>query len=263
MSIKVNLHAHTFRCGHAKGSEEEYIQRAMQNGIEIMGFSDHMPFLFPNGYQSGYRVKVEDAKDYIDCLQKLKKKYEGKIDIRIGFEMEYYTDHFKDMFNYAKKLNAEYLILGEHFPSYEDGRFEYAGVPTKNGEALRSYVDGCIAGINSGVFTYVAHPDVFNFVGDKELYSSEMKRLCIAAKNADIPLEINFLGIRSNRHYPNPLFWQIAGEVGCKAVYGFDAHSPLPAYDGQSEEAAKRIIDQNNLTLIEYPKIIDIQGVTL
>ncbi len=263
MGIKVNLHAHTFRCGHAKGTEREYIERAIENGIEIMGFSDHMPFVFPDGSETGYRVKAKDAEDYIITLRALKEEYNGRIDIRIGFEMEYYPDHFEAMFAYAKNLGAEYLILGEHFPSYEDGRFEYSGVPTKNEEALKAYVDGCVAGINSGVFTYVAHPDVFNFVGDDSLYEKEMTRLCVAAKNADIPLEINFLGIRSDRHYPSPRFWEIAGEVGCKAVYGFDAHSPSPAYDGASEQRAKEIVDKYNLTLIEYPEIINIQGVNL
>lgn len=261
MDITVNLHTHTWRCGHARGIEKEFIQNAIKGKIKTLGFSDHMPFVFPDGRESGYRVKMHLAKDYINSLKKLKEEYKDKIDIRIGFEMEYYPDHFEDMLSLAKRLGAEYLILGEHYPSYEDGRFLYSGTQTDNAKALKAYVDGCVAGIESGVFTYVAHPDVFNFTGDTALYVSEMKRLCEASKRCDIPLEINFLGIRSNRHYPRELFWKTAGETGCSAVYGFDAHSPDSAFDIASKPRADEIVEKYNLLLLQNPKIIDIQGV--
>ena len=53
-----NYHTHTARCGHADGTEEAYILRAMENGITHMGFSEHAPFCFPDGYESYYRVPV-------------------------------------------------------------------------------------------------------------------------------------------------------------------------------------------------------------
>lgn len=260
MSIVTNLHTHTFRCGHAKGTETEFIERAISCGIKTMGFSDHMPFKFPNGYESGYRVKTDLAEDYIATLTKLKNEYKEKIDIHIGFEMEYYPDHFEAMLSYAKRLGAEYLILGEHFPSYEDGRFQYTGSPCDDVKALKYYADGCIEGMKTGVFTYLAHPDVFNFTGDDETYVKEMTRVCLAAKQTDTPLEINFLGIRSGRHYPKDLFWKIAGETGCSAVFGFDAHSPASAFDGDSEAKAREILTKYNIKLIDTPKIISIQG---
>ena len=50
--MKVNIHTHTYRCGHASGTPEEYIKRAIENGIEVLGFSEHAPFMFPDSYQS-------------------------------------------------------------------------------------------------------------------------------------------------------------------------------------------------------------------
>ena len=38
-----NYHTYTARCGHASGREEEYILRAIEGGIKILGFSDHIP----------------------------------------------------------------------------------------------------------------------------------------------------------------------------------------------------------------------------
>ena len=42
-----NFHNHTYRCGHATGTDEEYVLEAIKNGYEVMGFSDHAPYLFP------------------------------------------------------------------------------------------------------------------------------------------------------------------------------------------------------------------------
>ncbi len=38
-----NYHTHTSRCGHAGGSDEEYVQAAIKAGYQILGFSDHAP----------------------------------------------------------------------------------------------------------------------------------------------------------------------------------------------------------------------------
>ena len=40
--LKANLHAHTFRCQHAYGTEREYVETAIEMGIKEFGFSDHI-----------------------------------------------------------------------------------------------------------------------------------------------------------------------------------------------------------------------------
>lgn len=259
-SMTHNLHTHTFRCGHAVGTEREYIERALENGIKVLGFSDHMPFIFPDGRQSGFRVKADMAEDYIKTLTLLKEEYKQKIDIKTGFEMEYYPDHFKEMFSLAKALGAEYLILGEHFPSYEDGRFNYSGKATDDEAALYCYAKGCVDGIRSGAFTYVAHPDLFNFTGSDEAYDREMRKICVASRECNIPLEINFLGIRGKRPYPSKRFWQIASKEKCPVVFGFDAHDPKNAFDGESLKTATEMVKELGLKLITEPEIRNIQN---
>lgn len=194
-----NYHTHTWRCGHASGTEEEYVQRAIKCGIKHMGFSDYVPFVFPDGSQSGYRIPMEQAEEYISDLLKLKEKYRDTIDIKIGFEMEYYPLFFDDMLKKVIELGGEYLILGQHFidNEYPDGKYAYK--ETDDIEYLKRYTGEVIQGIRSGVFTYVAHPDLINFVGDSFLYSQEIRKVCIEAKKENVPLEINFLGIRDNR----------------------------------------------------------------
>ena len=108
-----------------------------------------------------------------------------------------------------------------------------------------------IKAIKTGVFSYIAHPDLFNYEPECEEYKRETRRLCEAAKEYDIPLEINLLGIDENRWYPNDTFWQIAGEVGNKVIFGCDAHSAERAYDGESLKKAEKIAEKFGLTVID------------
>lgn len=76
--MEYNYHAHTWRCHHANGTEEEYIQRAIECGIKHMGFSEHVPFIFPDGYEADYRLPVAEAKEYISELSLLRENIRTK-----------------------------------------------------------------------------------------------------------------------------------------------------------------------------------------
>jgi len=250
-----NYHTHTARCRHADGDDREYVEAAINNGIKILGFSDHAPFTFPDGTESGYRIESSEIQSYFESINELREKYKDKIEIHIGFEMEYYPLYFDDMINYVEKLGAEYLILGQHFigNEYPDGK--YVGGAAHSDAELKEYVDCVIAGIKSKKFLYVAHPDVFRFDSKSDAYKKEMSRLCRASKRYNVPLEINFLGIRDNRYYPENDFWKIAGEIGVKVVFGVDAHTPQSFEIKEALSVAQSMAETYNLNVINSLKI--------
>ena len=51
------------------------------------------------------------------------------------------------------------------------------------------------------------------------------------AKALDMPLEINILGLRRGRCYPDERFWPLVKALGCRAVLGCDAHAPEDVAD--------------------------------
>ena len=257
--MNYNYHTHTPLCAHASGTPEEYIINAMKNGMEYMGFSDHIPFICVNGNQSGYRVPYDTGKIYCEEIKKLALKYKDKIDIKVGFEMEYYPENFEEMLKSAREFGAEYLILGEHFVCDESINGHYSSRENEDFDLLKAYVDNVCDAIKSGVFSYVAHPDMFNFVGDNEIYREQMRRICKASKEYDIPLEFNFLGIRTNRIYPNKKFLKIAAEEKSPIVFGLDAHSTEDSYDGESFKKAMELVNELGLNYIGRPKIISIK----
>ena len=70
-----NYHTHTYRCHHASGTEREYIEKAIAEGLKIMGFADHVPMPFPDGHQSHFRVYIEELEDYVRTLEALREEY--------------------------------------------------------------------------------------------------------------------------------------------------------------------------------------------
>ena len=250
-----NYHTHTVRCRHAKGSDEDYIRRAMEAGIKYLGFSDHAPFVFPDGYENLYRVQMRDAESYVRELNILREKYKNDIQISIGFEMEYYPRYFDEMLKIARNMRAEYLVLGQHFILSEHPNGVGSIGPTDSEEHLRIYVDEVIEGMKTGVFSYVAHPDLVCFTGDDKIYSSEISRLCLASKELDIPLEINLAGVRCNKFYPNEKFWKIVGDMGSPVTIGYDAHSSKDFLNKEQLNRAAYLIRKYRLNYIGMPRL--------
>ncbi len=246
-----NYHTHTYYCGHASGTPEEYIRGALDMGLDTLGFSDHAPFRCADGFEAGYRVPVEDALKQRRELEALRERYADRLFMPIGYEMEYFPERFPEMLGYVKSLGAEYLLLGQHFLDTERPGGKGSMRPTSDPRDLAQYVFLVTEAMKTGVFSYAAHPDCLNFTGPAEEYQRVMRRICETSLETDTPLEINLLGIASGRHYPNPLFWEIAGELGCRTVIGIDAHAPGRFYEPGVHRKAAELAERFGLKPLE------------
>ncbi|MBQ7739683.1 MAG: histidinol-phosphatase [Eubacterium sp.] len=222
-----NLHTHTFRCHHAKGTDEEYVLKAIENGYKTIGFSDHAPYIFDGKHISNFRIENDLTENYVNSINKLKEKYKDKIDIKLGYEVEYYPQFFEKEMEYLKSFGYDYLILGQHYTGSEVERWaRYTGHKTYRKVDIDRYVSQVIEGVKTGEFAYVAHPDIINFAGLKSYYVQKMEYLVKELKKLDIPLEYNFLGFSDKRQYPNDTFWKLVKKHGNRVVVGLDAHYP-------------------------------------
>ena len=143
-----NYHTHTYRCHHASGTEREYIEKAIAEGLTVMGFSDHVPMPFPDGHESSFRIRIEELEDYIRTLEALREEYRDRIQILIGFEAEYYPAYFEDMLRLLEPYDYDYMILGQHFIDNETA--PYNATPMTDEEALCRYVDQVLEGLSTG-----------------------------------------------------------------------------------------------------------------
>ena len=244
-----NYHTHTHRCNHAIGREEDYVQEALKAGFEILGWADHTPYLFPGGYYSHFRMRPVQLPGYVQTIQELQRKYAGQIEMPIGLETEYYPKHFGNLVEFLRDHPIDYLILGQHFIGNEYDA-PYSGLVTDDKDVVRQYCRQSMEAMNTGLFTYFAHPDLIHYAGDRRFYQETVRPMCAEAKNCGIPLEINLLGIREGRHYPNRYFWEMAAEEGCQVILGCDAHSPQAVNVPETEQKALALAKELGLEVL-------------
>ena len=232
--LDYNLHSHTARCGHAIGLDYEYIDAAIEAGIKHLGFSDHI--MLPGIVQEGIRGDYSVLGDYLASTTALRDYYKEKIKINIGFEAEWYGDHFREYYEYLlSRPDVEYMILGQHCFLGVDGRLHwYESLPREF--RAKSYCHDLVTGMDSGLFTYVAHPDLYirwngAFDETAEEVAHEIARAAVRNK---MPLEINCGPSRyrsdvkneDTLSYPCPRFWDVISRYDVDVVIGVDAHNP-------------------------------------
>ena len=252
-----NYHTHTWRCKHADPDERAYIEAAIAGGIRILGFADHTPY---PGLEPPCHMRVEQAPEYFDTIRRLRDEYADRIEIHVGVEAEYCATYFPALLDLLRQNGCEYMLLGQHF-LYSDPNGIYARASIEDGAVLTQYADEVIAGMETGYFTYVAHPDIVNYVGsDEKLYRAQMRRICQAAKALDIPLELNLLGLRKGYNYPNRRFWELAAEENCRALIGSDAHHVWIMDDRETENAGIAFLQEFGIMPDTTVPLVPIHG---
>ena len=142
------------------------------------------------------------------------------------------------------------MILGQHWLGNEIDEPGSAAACCDE-HTLQRYCHQVSDAMETGKITYIAPPDLINFVGDAKIYRKHIRDLCRAANETDTPLEINLLGLAYGRHYPNPLFWEVAAEEGCKAIFGLDAHAPQHILNTESEQKLLQMVQRLGLELLD------------
>ncbi len=246
-----NYHTHTTRCRHASGSDREYIEAAIKAGIRTLGFSDHVPYPYPDGYISGIRMLPSEAEDYISSLTSLRAEYQKEIQIFIGFEAEYVPSLWNSLCELLAPYDFDYFILGQHF-LYTENSGIYSSRPTDREDYLEEYVNEVIAAIRTGQFSCIAHPDLFYYTGPDEIYLKHMRRLCTEAALLQIPLELNLNGLSNGRNYPDRRFFALAKSIGNTVLLGRDAHQPGAFADTDTLNRSLAFLQELNISPMEY-----------
>ena len=230
--MKANYHTHTSRCGHAEGTDEQYVLAAIGAGYDTLGFSDHVPYPYKSGFTNPrVRMTVDKLPGYLESVRSLRDKYEDKIRILAGFECEYFPEYMGWLADMKAEMGLDYLILGNHYELSDEGGMYYGHC--KTGAQLARYVDNTIRGMETGLFAYLAHPDLFmraygRFDDDARAAAKDLAKAC---KALNLPMEYNvhdrFIAYMTHRvSYPHPEFFDIAAGEGVKILIGVDAHEP-------------------------------------
>ena len=255
--IQTNYHTHTERCRHAIGTDEEFVINAIKGGYRELGFSDHCPWNYASDYVSDIRMQTSELVDYTSSLRRLKEKYKDQIELRIGLECEYFTEYIPWLKETVRENGLDYLIFGNHF--YDtDEKYPYFGRNTETPEMLEMYEESALRGMESGLFSYLAHPDLFMrcYPTFDSFCEKTSRVICRKAARLHLPLEYNLGCLEENllnriTGYPHPLFWQIAKDEGCTAIIGMDAHEQWVLADNTTYVKALTRLNRLGIKVID------------
>jgi len=223
--MRIDLHNHTTRCNHAIGTIDQYIERAIELGIDIYGFSEHAPMDF----DPKYRLSFEEMDAYTSDILTAKEKYKNDIHILLGYEVDWLQGHMD-----KRVLGAEvdYLIGSIHFIDkwgFDNPEF-IGGWKNKDiDEIWQAYFEATQAMAESGKFDIVGHLDlikVFKFMPkqDTRILAKDALR---AIKKSNMVLEINTAGLRkpTGEMYPSQTLLEEAYTLDIPITFSSDAHA--------------------------------------
>lgn len=227
-------HTHTFRCRHAMGKDIDYVTKAIEGGFSVLGFSDHTPFKEPFKTKGNIRMLEGELGDYVSSINSLRDQFADKIDVHLGLEVEPFFQYFDWLQDMVRENGIEYLILGNHYA----GQTEFDGYYGKvicDVPKMKYYVETSRKAIETGLFMYMAHPDLpfSNYPEFDANCESLSKDICSIAQEYRMPLEYNVSGYYKRIDgkikglgYPCEQFWDIAMDYDIDVFVGFDAHMP-------------------------------------
>lgn len=108
-----NLHTHTVFCD-GRDTPEEMIEEALSRGFTSLGFSSHANTCFADTCEL-----LDKTNDYIAEINKMKARYDGKIKIYLGLELDRYSE------GYIPSYPFDYKIASTHYAIYEGEKISY------------------------------------------------------------------------------------------------------------------------------------------
>lgn len=251
--LSYTLHNHTHLCKHAVGDVFVMVDQAFLEGFSHIGISDHVALPIK---ATTHRMEYEERIAYLNDLNQVIKDYQNKSQIKIlrAFEAEYQEEYLYLYNDWFKNKEIDYLILGQHFEDVNDPS-TYFGAKVNHQQIIK-YVDICIEAMKSGLFLFIAHPDLFmNQLNDfDDVCYEQSVRLINASLQYNVYLEYNAGGIRYSSYYdlsqkeyfyPRYEFWQLVKQLNGKVVVNADAHAPEEINDEAYQEALKQVVDLN------------------
>jgi histidinol-phosphatase (PHP family) len=248
MTQKEDWHTHNISCGHAKGTLEEYALEAIRKNIKTLGFSDHFPYEMLDGLEGipyeEYSMSLQEIESYILKAKNLREKLKNKLNIRIGFELDYIENQEGLQKTYLEPVSSEidYLLGSIHLMDKDDNtkwcvddnrfirEFKKQGVD----RVYINYFKQMRKMINSRDFDFdiVSHFDLPKkykyFPIDEEKITEEVHKTLNLIKEKDLVIEINTGGLRKEveDQYPEISVISEIKSLNIPVLLGSDAHKP-------------------------------------
>jgi len=240
-----SMHNHTNFCD-GKDDVEAMCRAAFEKNLIAIGFSAHAPVTGKTGIISDWNLKDELAGDYVREVRAAKSRWQGKLDVYLGYEADYIKGMRSPLDSDITELGLDYIIGSVHYivrpnckPFTVDGPPEEleGGINESFGGDARAfmhyYYDALAEMISEGGFDILGHADLLKKnclnknLWPKEEEALRQKEIAIALSAAHITVEVNTGGInrkKINEVYPSLSFLRILRENNVPVTITADAH---------------------------------------
>jgi len=241
-----SMHTHTKFCD-GKDDIETMCRAAYEKSLFAIGFSSHAPVDKQLGFGTDWNMKSTLAEEYVSQVLVAKKRWQGKLNVFLGLEVDYIRGKRSPLDSDIIKLNLDYIIGSVHYLFPENGarhftvdgsleEFEKGLNEGFDGDAkklMHAYYDAVGEMIQAGGFDIIGHVDLIkkNTYG-KNLWPQEeeakrQNEIARMASEAGLVFEINTGGINRNKipeTYPSLAFLKIIKKFNVPIIITADAH---------------------------------------
>jgi histidinol-phosphatase (PHP family) len=226
----LDYHMHTPLCKHATGEPEEYARRALERGLDEIGFSDHSPM--PPTYDPDWRMDLGQYTQYIDLVRRCRMTY-PRLSIKLGLEADFHPGTEEFVGEILARYPFDYVIGSVHYLGswgFDNPALAHLYEGKDIYELYRQYWDLITGLAETRLFDIVGHPDVIKKFGhrpERDYESLEWDALRAVAR-AGMALDVNTSGLRrpAQEIYPSLRILRAAREMGIGITFGSDAHEP-------------------------------------
>jgi histidinol-phosphatase (PHP family) len=258
------IHTHTSFCD-GEGSVEDFCQAAYKKGLQSLGFSAHAPLFKKTGIKTDWNLAEENLEAYLDAVRAAKKRWEGKLPIYLGLEVDFIPGLMSPADKDYKEMGLDYIIGSVHYlilpkctPFTVDGPMEELESGIREGfggdtEAMmNAYWDNMEALITGGGFTVLGHVDLVKknnaenrlFREADANYRRRIEKIAALAGRYKITAEVNTGGMnrkRTDSPYPGLPLLRLLRENQVPMIINADAHRPQDL-DGHYKEACEAML---------------------
>ncbi|MFW6221641.1 MAG: histidinol-phosphatase HisJ family protein [Fibrobacterota bacterium] len=199
----VDYHIHTPYCGHAQGKTIEYVESAVEQGLQEICFTDHLGryYLTPSQKKRYWDWGMDECQiaRYIAEIDDLRDTFEDRISIKTGLEIDYIPGAEEIVSKIIHQYPVDFLLGSIHcIPELGWKHIAHYHLQ-ESWHVYEAYFSQINAACSSGLFDAIAHIDfIWRYIecpSDRHLQLGELieSTVCDACSN-DIAIEINANG---------------------------------------------------------------------
>lgn len=245
----IDLHVHSNCSGDCSAPMLEVCQAAVQRGIKIIGFTDHVDYEPTDVCYGRFDYEL-----YKSRITEAREAFEGVLDIRCGVEIDFVSKHRSKIEDLLDGKQFDFVLGSAHYVDgiiLEDHDLYFPGKSAR--DAYTPFFDNVLATVETGWFDALAHLDLCKRNGvryygpfDWTPYREVIEQILLAVIRRGMALEINTSGLRQSPHdtYPSRDLLDLYFSLGGRSItVGSDAHKAEDVGSGIADalEVARQI----------------------